>query len=128
MALSDACFEFLTDVGAAAERLAKSAHHYSAPDNPLNCGREIDALRREAARVSNTPYDTDAVARIVRLAETVMRFHDTPPSAAEGEKRAADMYTLVRLIQSEATPEEAEAVQADARNGPHAPDDLRDQG
>ena len=36
MALSDACFQFLTDVAEAAGRLAEEAHHYSAPDLSLS--------------------------------------------------------------------------------------------
>ena len=36
MAISDACFQFLTDVAEAAGRLAEEAHHYSAPDQKFN--------------------------------------------------------------------------------------------
>ena len=77
--LSDACFEFLYSVGEAAGILAKAVHHYSEPDGPFGYGAEIDTLRRACAAVKERPYDAEAAAVLLRLAASVMTFHDTPP-------------------------------------------------
>ena len=84
MALSDACFDFLEAVGGAARKLADEAHWYSAPDNPLRYGEEIDALRRACMVVAEAPYDPEAGVRLLRLAASVMRHHDTPPGTPQG--------------------------------------------
>jgi hypothetical protein len=51
MTLSDSCFEFMQAMADAADTLAAAVHHYAAPDYPISCGFEIDALRRACAAV-----------------------------------------------------------------------------
>ncbi len=73
MALSDSCFDFLEAVSEAARKLADEAHWYSAPDNPLWYGEEIDAVRRTCMAVVETSYDPETGMRLLRLAASVMR-------------------------------------------------------
>lgn len=110
MALSDACFEFLDAFGEAARKLAEEVHWYSAPDNPLRYGEEIDALRRACVAVAETPYDPEAGVRLLRLAASVMRHHDTPPGAPAAAEREAEMMELVRLLRSNLNDEDGSAV------------------
>lgn len=116
MALSDACFEFLEAVGAAARELSESVHWYAAPDYPLRYGEEIDALRRACMKVAESPYDAEAAARLVRLAASVMRYLDTPPNADELHARRQQMTELIRLLQADLDAEDAEAVPAVVEN------------
>ena len=111
MALSDSCFEFLQAFGKAAETLAREAHYYSDPTYPLRYGKEVDALRRAAALTSESPYDPEAGARLLRLATSVMQYLDTPPGE-EANQRQAEMRQLITILQSELDPEEAAAVPA----------------
>src|SRR5688500_9465463 len=112
MALSDACFEYLTAVAEAARILGRDAHHYSDPENPLRYGPEIDALRRACIAASEAPYDPEAAARVIRLAASVMAYHDTPPTAAEASQRRADLDCLVRALQKELDSDDAAALPA----------------
>lgn len=99
MALSDACFEFMQATAVAAETLAAAVYHYAAPDYPIPYGVEIDALRRACAAVKERPYDPASGAELLRLASSVMTFHDTPPDTPEHLHRAVEMKKLVRLLQ-----------------------------
>jgi hypothetical protein len=110
MTLSDSCFEFLETFGKAARGLAEEVHWYAAPGNPLRYGEEIDALRRACAAVAEMPYDPEAGARLLRLATSVMRYHDTPPGAPAMAERQAEMTELVRLLRSNLDAEDASAV------------------
>jgi hypothetical protein len=67
----------------AAETLAAAVYHYAAPDYPVPNGVEIDALRRACAAVKERPYDPASGAELLRLASSVMTFHDTPPDTPE---------------------------------------------
>jgi hypothetical protein len=91
MALSDACYDYLTAVAKAARELAEAAHHYSAPDNALVYGPEIDALRRACVAASEVSNDPEAACRVTRLAASIMTYHDTFPSMpAAIERRGRD--------------------------------------
>jgi hypothetical protein len=79
MALSDSCFEFMQQTADAANVLSVAIHHYAAPDYPISYGIEIDALRRACAAVKERPFDPEAGAELLRLAASVMTFHDTMP-------------------------------------------------
>lgn len=110
MALSDACFEFLGAVSKAAHELADAAHWYSAPDNPLRYGEEIDALRRACMAMAEAPYDPEAGVRLLRLAASIMRYHDTPPGILSKPEREAEMMKLVALLRSNLGAEDASAA------------------
>jgi hypothetical protein len=84
MALSDECFEFMRATAVAADALASAVHHYSAPDYPIAYGAEIDALRRACAAVKDMPYDPKSGPELLRLAASVMIYHDMPPRHAGG--------------------------------------------
>jgi hypothetical protein len=116
VALSDVCFEFLRTVGNAADELARGVHHHSAPDASVQYGSEIDALRRACAAVAESPYDPEAGARLLRLAASVMAFHDTPPGSEHEQSRSTQMKNLVKLLQAELDDEEAAAVPAVVEN------------
>ena len=100
MALSDSCFEFMQATADAADALAATVHHYAAPDHPISYGLEIDALRRACAAVKESPFDPEAGAELLRLAASVMTFHDTPPDTPESLAREFDMKKLIRLLQA----------------------------
>lgn len=110
MALSDACSDFLEAFGKAAHELAEGVHWYSAPDSPLRYGEEIDALRRACVAVSETPYDPEADAHLLRLVVSMMRYHDTPPGAPAATEREAEMMELVRLFQSNLSAADASTI------------------
>jgi len=99
MALSDACFEFMQATADAAEALAAAVHRYSAPDYPIPYGVEIDALRRACSAVRDSPYDPQTGAELLRLAASVMTFHDTPPDTPEALHREVELKTLIRLLE-----------------------------
>ena len=117
MALSDACYEFIQDVDAAARRLAKAVHWYAAPNNPIGYGEEIDALRRSCAKVNASSLDPEARAELLRLAVAVLKFYDTPPDVPEHQQHQAEMTALIRLLQSNLGVEDAAAIPAIIRVG-----------
>ena len=110
MALSDSCFEFLEAFGTAARKLDEEIHWYSAPENPLRYGEEIDAMRRACMVVAEAPHDPEAGARLLRLVASVMRYHDAPPGAPAKTEREAAMMELVRLLRSNLGTEDASTV------------------
>jgi uncharacterized protein DUF2321 len=99
MALSDACFEFMQATADAAEALAAAVHDYAAPDYPISYGVEIDALRRACAALKERPYDPAPGAELLRLAASVMTFHDTPPGTPDYSNRKVEMKKLISLLQ-----------------------------
>jgi hypothetical protein len=109
MALSDSCFGFLTDVAAAAGKLAEEAHHYSAPDYPIQYGPEIDALKRAAVLYRDHPYDAAAGARLLDLASAVGRYLDTPPGAGLTE-RSSKVAELVQELSSDLNIEDGKSL------------------
>jgi hypothetical protein len=118
MALSDSCFDFFEAVREAADALARDAHYYSAPDYPAQYGMEIDALRRACIAVRETPYDPQAGARLMRLAASVMTFHDTPPGNETWENRKGELDKLVAALSRDLAdhPDEAASVPAVINN------------
>lgn len=112
MALSDACFEFLRSVEAAAASLAEAVHHYSAPEIPLTYGSEIDALRKACAAVRAAPFDPEAGALLLKLAASVMMFHDTCPRDEIATTQEKEMKQLIRLLQEELNEDDAISVPA----------------
>ncbi|MCI4680154.1 DUF2321 domain-containing protein [Rhodoblastus acidophilus] len=99
--LSDACFDFLQAFSIAAVKLFQDVHHYSAPAFSSAYGPEIAALRRACAKFQEQPYDAEAGAELLRLAKTIMFFHDTPPSSEKWEARRHEMKRLIQVIQND---------------------------
>ena len=116
MALSDSCFDFLTSVADAAGQFAKEAYHYSAPDYPIQYGPEIDALRRTAAIVRDHPYDSEAGARLLKLASTIGRALDTAPGSPELEAREKEMNELIQVLTKQVSGEDAESLPSIIKN------------
>ncbi|MDJ0450502.1 hypothetical protein [Methylocystis sp. JR02] len=110
MALSDSCFEFLHSVEEAARTLAEEVHYFSAPDYPIEYGVEIDALRQACLKARATPDNPDAIAALMRLAASVMKFHDTPPIGEASDAQKKEMLQLIRLLQGDLGEEDAKAV------------------
>ena len=96
----------------AIDHLAEDVHRYSAPHNPIPYGPEIDALRRACLAASEAPYDPEAAARVMRLALSTMRFHDTPPGAAQQAERKTEMTRLIEAMQKELDADDATALPA----------------
>jgi hypothetical protein len=92
--LSDSCSKFFDEIADAALTLSDDAHYYSSP--PFDYGEEIDALRRSCMQVANDPFDPEAVAHLLRLARSIMRYHDTPPGSLDKEARRAEMLAIAR--------------------------------
>ncbi len=110
MALSDACLEFLQAVDEAAGELAKAVHHYSAPDDLIQYGEEIDALRRACLALAESPSDAEKGAHLLRLAELVFWYHATLPKPPGPPERQAKVETLIKLLQSGTNSLEASKV------------------
>ena len=110
--LSDACFDLLTEFGEIARKLAEQAHQYAAPDQTIQYGEEIDALRRASLKVAQEPTDAEAGAHLLRLATSILRYHDTPPGASEQADRKQELATLVRALRSDLSADEADRVPA----------------
>ena len=117
MSLSDACFDFLRANEKAAEQLAAAVHHYSAPNYPITYGVEIGALRQACLAVKERPYDPEAGAALLRLAASVMIFHDAVPFEAERIRREAEMKKLIRkLLEEPLQGEDETAITATIQN------------
>jgi Uncharacterized protein conserved in bacteria (DUF2321) len=116
MALSDSCFDFLAAVSDAAGQFAEEAHYYSAPNYPIQYGPEIDALRRVAAIVRDHPYDSEAGARLLKLASTIGRALDTGPGSPELEAREKEMNELILVLMKQLTGEDAESLPSIIKN------------
>lgn len=112
MTLSDACSDFLRSVMEAIDQLAEDVHFHSAPSSPIPYGPEIDALRRACLAASEAPYDPEAATRVIRLALSTIRFHDTPPGAEQEKERKAEMTRLIQALQKDLDPDDAAAVPA----------------
>jgi uncharacterized protein DUF2321 len=116
MALSDACFNFLNEVAQAADRLAHTAHHYSAPDYLIQYGPEIDALKRMAVQFRDHPYDTEAGSQLLDLASSVGRYLDTPPDAKELPERSTKVAQLLQEMSSDLGMEDNKALRSVVEN------------
>lgn len=116
MALSDSCFEFMQATADAADALAVAVHHYATPDYPIPYGPEIDALRRACAAVKERPFDPEAGIELLRLAASVMTFHDTPPETPTSLTREVEMKKLISLLQATLDHKDQVAVPAIIEN------------
>jgi hypothetical protein len=132
MALSDACFEFMHATAQAADELASRVHHYAAPDYPIPYGVEIDALRRACAAVKESPFDPQRGAELLRLAASVMVYHDALPEPPASLAREVEMKKLIRLLEATldyedntTVPAIIENVVAETRFTPQAAERLK---
>ena len=116
MALSDSCFNFMQATAEAAEALAADVHHYAAPDYPIPYGVEIDALRRACLAVKESPYDPQRGAELLRLAASIMTYHDAPPEAPARLAREAEMKQLIRLLEDALDGDQENIVPAVVKN------------
>jgi hypothetical protein len=73
--LDDACFRFLLDTHAAVQELGRQVEIYGAPDNTIQYGSELDALRRACVDAQAMPVDPDAIDRLVVLAAATMAYY-----------------------------------------------------
>jgi hypothetical protein len=89
--LSDACFEFLESLRDAAQVLAQASAHYA--NSPLRYGEEIDALLVACGDVQRPkPWNEEAAIRLIRLAGSVLKYHDTPPGGPSQPARLEYPY------------------------------------
>jgi hypothetical protein len=106
--LSDECFEFLETVREAAQALAERSAHYAKP--PFRYGEEIGALLGACVEVQATPWNEEAAIHLIRLAGSIMSYHDTPPGTYGESERLKRMNALVRIFRFDLGDEEADEV------------------
>jgi Uncharacterized protein conserved in bacteria (DUF2321) len=97
--LSDACFEFLESLREAAQALAEQSAHYA--NSPLRFGEELDALLVACGDVQARPWNEEAAIRLIRLAGSILSYHDTPPGEPTQPARLERMNALVRIVRSD---------------------------
>jgi hypothetical protein len=110
MALSDACFEFLESLRDAAQALAQQSAHYA--KMPFRYGEEIDALLSACRDVQAEPWNEEAAIRLIRLAGSILNYHDTAPGSPGESARLDRMNALVRIVRSDLGDAEANEVAA----------------
>jgi hypothetical protein len=108
MALSDACFEFTETIISAAQELLAAVDWCA--DLALNYGEEIGALRNACLDVQKTPWEMEAAGKLIRLATSVMRYHDTPPGSPAESTRREDMKKLIDLLRPDLNEPDAAEV------------------
>jgi Uncharacterized protein conserved in bacteria (DUF2321) len=97
--LSDACFEFLESLREAAQALAEQSAPYA--KMPFRYGEEIDALLTACREVQAEPWDEKAAIRLIRLAGSILNYHDTAPGSPGESARLDWMNALVRIVRSD---------------------------
>jgi hypothetical protein len=80
----------------AAQTLAEQSAHYA--NSPLGYGEEIDALLVACNNVQVSPWNEEAAVRLIRLAGSVLKYHDTPPGSDEQPARLDRMNSLIRIV------------------------------
>jgi hypothetical protein len=109
--LSDACFEFLESLRDAAQALAQQSAHYA--KSPLRYGEEIDALLVACNDVQRPkPWNEEAAVRLIRLAGSILNYHDTSPGSDDQPARLERMNALIRIVRSDLGDAEANEVAA----------------
>jgi hypothetical protein len=108
--LSDACFEFLESLRDAAQALAEQSAPYA--KMPFRYGEEIDALLTACRDVQAEPWNEEAAIRLIRLAGSILSYHDTPPGSSGEAARLERMNALVRIVRSDLGDVEANEVAA----------------
>jgi Uncharacterized protein conserved in bacteria (DUF2321) len=109
--LSDGCFEFLESLRDAAGALAEAATHYAKP--PFRYGEELDALLVACSDLERPkPWNEEAAVRLIRLAGSILTYHDTLPGSADQPARLQRMNALIRIVRSDLGDAEANAVAA----------------
>jgi hypothetical protein len=106
--LSDSCFDFLLSLREAAGALAHASAQYAKP--PFRYGDEIDALLVACGDVQATPWNEEAATRLIRLAASIMNYHDTSPGDPDHSARLDRMDALVRIVRSDLGDAEANEV------------------
>jgi hypothetical protein len=96
MSLSDACFEFTQTVVSAAQELLDAVEWYA--DSSLAYGEEISALRQACLDAQRSPWTAEAGVALVRLATSVLKYHDTVPTDPQSVKRRAEMKQLIDIL------------------------------
>jgi hypothetical protein len=98
--LSDSCFDFLQSLREAAEELAQATAHYAKP--PFRYGDELDALLVACRDVQRAqPWNEEAAIRLIKLAGSVLTYHDTPPGSDDQPARLERMNSLIRIVRSD---------------------------
>jgi uncharacterized protein DUF2321 len=98
--LSDACFEFLETLREAAGVLAEQAALYV--NSPLRYGDELDALLAACRDVQRPqPWNEEEAIRRIKLAGSILIYHDTPPGSDDQPARLERMNSLIRIVRSD---------------------------
>ena len=108
MALSDVCFDFTQAIVAASKRLQEDADWYV--DSVLNYGEELQALRKACLDVQTEPWNPESAVVLIRLATSVMKYHDTPPGNPDENKRRSEMDHLIILLKENLSEADATEV------------------
>ena len=109
--LSEACFEFLESLRDAAQLLAQKSAHYA--KSSFRYGEEIDALLVACGDVQRQkPWNEEAAIRLIRLAGSILNYHDTAPGSPGKSAQLDRMNALVRIVGSDLGDAEANVVAA----------------
>ncbi len=92
----------------AAQALTQKSTHYA--ESPFRYGEEIDALFAACGDVQAKPWNEEAAIRRIRLAGSIMSYHDTPPGSSGESARLDRMNALVRIFRSDLGDAEADEV------------------
>ena len=109
MALSDACFDFIQAIVTASEQLKDDLEWYA--DSIFDYGDELPALQKACQGFQAEPWNAEAAMVLIRLATSVMKFHDTPPGNPEEDKRRAEMDRFIMVLNSDLSVDESAEVQ-----------------
>ena len=107
--LSDACFEFLEALREAAGVLAQQAALHV--NSPLRYGDELDALLVACRDVQRRQaWNEEAAIRLIKLAGSILIYHDTFPGSDDQPARLERMNSLIRIVRSDLGDAEANEV------------------
>ena len=79
---------------------------------PFRYGDEIDAILSACRDVQTEPWNEEAAIRLIRLAGSILNYHDAPPGSSDEAARLERMNALVRIVRSDLGDAEATEVAA----------------
>ena len=101
-------------VSGIAARCGARARQKSAPyaKMPFRYGDEVDAILSACRDVQAEPWNEDAAIRLIRLAGSILNYHDSPPGSDDEPARLERMNALICIVRSDLGDVEAIEVAA----------------
>ena len=103
-------FEFLKSLRDAAQALVENTRPHA--KTPFRYGDEIDAILSACRDAQAEPWNEEAAIRLIRLAGSILNYHDAPPGSSGEAARLERMNALVRIVRSDLGDAEAGEVAA----------------